>query len=880
MLNLPFTSVAFLNPWILSGLLALPIIWFLLRVFPPVPRMVHLPGAWLLEGLVPDRQTTSKTPWWLILLRTVLAALIILSLAHPVVNPAESLNLRGSLRLVIDNDWSAAQTWSRQVQSAEQYLDRAARDRLQVFILTTTPEPGQTDIVQQGPMTAAQAQTIVRGLRPRPWPATYGLTANSLAAATTKSGIDTVWLSTGLDNGSGNDLASTLQQQGSLTYVEPDAANRALLLLPRVRAGQDLSVAVNAAAGVPDKMPVGVDALAADGRILDHQTATLISDDLPAEVKFSLPDALRGQVSQFRLSARNGAGSIVLMDNQFSRKTVGILTSRDESKSAPLVESGYYLSRALEPYADLRSGELDDLLKQKGLSVIILPDIGALPAETLDTLEKWVKGGGLLLRLAGPNMSKAENFLTPTPLRKGERALNGALTWDKPQKLAPFPKASPLYGLDVPPEIEVKQQILPEPIADLDKKTWAALQDGTPLVTAAPLDKGLIVLIHTTATPAWSNLALSGLYVQMLQRIVGLAGLQDITGIADGTLHPQKILDGMGALVPPDSTVQPIDAKKFAAQMPDSIHPPGFYGRTGVSKVFNLGDRIKTLTPMGRLPLGVTRVGYTGGNETDLMPWLLALAFILFLCDWIIMLVLQGIGSNALRSALRGGAVVVLCLLPLPAQAQDSSADAIRQASAIHLAYIQSGVATIDSTAQKGLENLSRILNERTSVEPAGVVAINLSRDDISFFPLIYWPISGSEQPMTQDVAQKVQYYLDHGGTILFDTRNPTAENQNTSALKNLTSGLDVPPLVQAPKDHVLTKAFYLLRSFPGRYDNTALWVEEASASGRDGVSSVLVGGNDWASAWGGFSPPEGSNQQEIALRFGVNLVMYTLTGN
>ncbi|MDB5491427.1 MAG: N-terminal double-transrane domain protein, partial [Micavibrio sp.] len=78
----------------------------------------------------------------------------------------------------------------------------------------------------------------------------------------------------------------------------------------------------------------------------------------------------------------------------------------------------------------------------------------------------------------------------------------------------------------------------------------------------------------------------------------------------------------------------------------------------------------------------------------------------------------------------------------------------------------------------------------------------------------------------------------------------------------------------------VLTKSFYLLRSFPGRYDNNALWVEEASASGRDGVSSVLVGGNDWASAWAGVSPPEGSNQQEIALRFGVNLVMYTLTGN
>ena len=425
----------------------------------------------------------------------------------------------------------------------------------------------------------------------------------------------------------------------------------------------------------------------------------------------------------------------------------------------------------------------------------------------------------------------------------------------------------------------MKQQILPEPVADLDKKTWAALQDGTPLVTAAPLEKGLIVLVHTTATPSWSNLPLSGLYVQMLQRIVGLAGLQDITGVADGTLHPQKILDGLGALIPPDSTVQPIDAKNFDTQLPDPTHPPGFYGRTGVSRVFNIGDRIKSLTPMPNLPLGVTRTGYSGGHETDLMPWLLAAAFILFLGDWIIMLILQGIGSNALRAALRTGAILI-CLLPHNAQSQTTPAEMIKQASAIHLAYVQSGQASLDTMAQKGLENLGKVLNERTSVEPAGVVSLNLDRDDISFFPLIYWPIAGTEKPLSQEIAQKVQYYLDHGGTILFDTRSPNDDNQNAIALKNLTSGLDVPPLVQAPKDHVLTRSFYLLRSFPGRYDNNALWVEENSASGRDGVSSVLVGGNDWASAWAGVSPPEGSNQQETALRFGVNLVMYALTGN
>jgi hypothetical protein len=62
------------------------------------------------------------------------------------------------------------------------------------------------------------------------------------------------------------------------------------------------------------------------------------------------------------------------------------------------------------------------------------------------------------------------------------------------------------------------------------------------------------------------------------------------------------------------------------------------------------------------------------------------------------------------------------------------------------------------------------------------------------------------------------------------------------------------------------------------------LWAETASAaSARDGVASLFVGDGDWASAWaaeGGAGLPRGAEQRELALRFGVNLVMVALTGN
>ncbi|MEO0678305.1 MAG: DUF4159 domain-containing protein, partial [Pseudomonadota bacterium] len=110
-----------------------------------------------------------------------------------------------------------------------------------------------------------------------------------------------------------------------------------------------------------------------------------------------------------------------------------------------------------------------------------------------------------------------------------------------------------------------------------------------------------------------------------------------------------------------------------------------------------------------------------------------------------------------------------------------------------------------------------------------------------------------------------------------------------------------IPPLEPIPDDHVLTRAFYLLQDFPGRSMGAPVWVEAAPPDAErvegmpfrnlnDGVTPVVVGGNDWASAWAidrsgnwryrvgsGFA---GERQREISLRFGVNLIMHVLSGN
>ena len=94
--------------------------------------------------------------------------------------------------------------------------------------------------------------------------------------------------------------------------------------------------------------------------------------------------------------------------------------------------------------------------------------------------------------------------------------------------------------------IKVSRQVLAEPSPELSDRTWASLEDGTPLVTAEKRGKGLIVLFHVTANANWSNLPLSGLFLGMLQRVAGLdaGATQTVTQSAEANYVPRLLLGG------------------------------------------------------------------------------------------------------------------------------------------------------------------------------------------------------------------------------------------------------------------------------------------------------------------------------------------------
>lgn len=900
------SAFVFLNPWLLLGLAALPVLWVLLRVMPPAPQKVFLPSARFLVGLMPNEQTPSKTPWWILLMRVLAAALVILALAQPVLNPSNAIKGDEAIRIVIDNGWSSAHVWDDKIKTAEDFLAQASRQNMSVYLNTTAPEAGSDAPLSLGPLSASEALSRLKGLSPHPWPVAYNKVRQNIK--NTPEDMDSIILSDGIKHQNMSALFKTLSTKGDVAVYTPANEDLPVIISCEKDQGGDPNFVIHTAKAMPAGVPLALHAMGNNGRILGVESFITEGDTTKTDVVIQLPSTLKRDLTQVRIQQQRGAGSLYVFGNQFQKKRVGIVSPSQDSAAKPFIEASFYLTRALDPYAELQTGTIDTLLNAN-VSMMILPDIGALPPIQLDRLEDWVRDGGLLLRFAGTSMSEArgQQFLVPTPLRSGKRSLDGALAWETPPKLDDFAENSPLSGIKIREDVTVQQQILAEPAADLPSKIWASLDDGTPLITADSFDDGLIVMVHTTASPDWSNLPLSGVYVQVLRRLVGIAGsapdsLLDITN----ALEPLRVMDGYGRLIEPDSNVQIIAAQDFASTKPSSKTPPGIYGQSGLKDTaqdaLNLGDHITSISAildseMGR---GITRQVYGAQYERSLMPPILAAALCLLLLDWIVMIALSSqfkmrrlsnVTSSVAFAMFVFGAA--LCLASPKSMAQVP--DEFKYAEGLYLGFMKSKNAGVNAQARAGLTALSEALTRRTSAEPDGVVALDPETDILAFFPLIYWPVDAADGVLSEDATRNVQAYLDNGGTILFDTReasissDPSRGGANARALAAMTEGLNIPALSPAPDDHVLTKSFYLLDRFPGRYRGGTLWVEGNSENGRDGVSRVLIGNHDWANAWAAYGAQNSrgryasggrSRERELAIRFGINLTMYALTGN
>jgi hypothetical protein len=958
--------LGFAQPLVLLGLISLPALWWLLRLVPPRPRRIAFPPTRMLFDIAPREETPARTPWWLTLLRLTLAGLVILAAAGPQWNPPmETSRARVPLMLILDDGWGSAAAWDTHVLTAEDLIARAEADDRGVAIVPLSETARDISVETPG-----AARVRLHKLKPMPHTVerTDALASISRFLSATPD-VEAIWLSNGIDLGHAKDFVEGLARvlgNRAITVIDGGIAPAHALAAADNAAGALTVKVLRATAGPEDTGEVR--AVDLKGLTLGEARFAIKASERETEAQFDLPVEIRNDIARLEIASERSSGAVQLLDKRWRRRSVGVASGTSVDTAQPLLSPTYYLARALTPFADVRLAErgspseaVNQFIEQH-LPMMILADVGNVAAEARARLNNWVDEGGVLVRFAGPRLAAADDDLVPVKLRRGGRILGGSLSWEQPQQLTAFSHDSPFNGMPVPNDVTVTRQVLAEPDSGLSEHTWATLGDGTPLVTAARRGKGVIVLFHVTADTRWSDLPLSGSFVEMLKRIVGLAGTitnseaSNAGQSAHEVVPPSRVLDGFGAFEPPPPTARPVPSGYVGRATAD--HPPGFYGPPEGLLAVNTLTPSDRLNPIDFAPLNARIEPYRVGGPRDLRGPIFVSALALFLADAFVVFWLAG-GFHRLlprrRSAVAGmvavgiGLAGLWALDTLPAAASDatqkqaqgliqtpsparkapaerpaapaaadkattpaeSAADefALNATLETHLAYVMTGDPEVDAVSKAGLQGLTLFLAQRTALEAGEPVGLDLSRDELAFFPLIYWPITPDAPKPSPAALTRIDAYMKQGGTVLFDTRDAVMATPGSGgemrspgmqALRAILSSLDIPELEPVPRDHVLTKTFFLLRDFPGRFNSGQTWVEamprddendedsHRPARAGDGVSSIIITSNDMAGAWA-MRPdnqpmlpmvPGEPRQREFAFRAGVNIVMYTLTGN
>lgn len=874
----------FLHPLLLLALLVLPLAYWVTRMTPPPAKQYIFPPLKILQSIQVRRSTTARASVWLFILRSAALGLIILGLAHPVWSPKmiEDGWSRHDVTLIIDNGWAA---YPNRSLIRETILRLGKNSFAHGHAVTLVATARQDDGSFTGPMVSHDLSLLrahLQRVRPRPW-----LTERARALKDVALGGHTsLWLSDGVATDEDASFRTQLQAASQrFTLTLPD---RDIFALETVDKGSHPARFMISRLGTaPTELDVVTET--ASHLTLQRDHITLAAGQKSREWQSNLPAPLQRKMARvsLRLSDGHPAGpaSIFLLNDSRQRHPVGLLLAPGQGDDVNT--PSFYLRHALSQISDMRQGRLDNLLTQK-LSVIIWPSQTALRAEDQRRLKDFVMQGGWLIRFVssadaatGENQGGSpDNMLLPVRLVGNLRDLDSVMSWEKPQTLAAFSPASPFKGLVPPGDLVIRKTVIAQPDPELPGRIWARLTDGTPLVTARNLGRGEIVLFHADSGPEWSNLPLTGLFPDMLDRIVRRSTGVVAESAAD-KWPPLQLLGDDGDLRKPMDNVQPLTASALTAMRPGPTHPPGLYGVKDAAHAYNLGPFV---TPLQRETM--TGRVMSAGQLTPTHDAGAALVLIGVLC------LLADIILRARHLGLMiFGVVISLGFSMLPAVTAAHATSVAEAARATRLAYILTGQETLDTVSRQGMKGISDYASDRTSAKLAAPDGVRPGEDDLAPYPLLYWPIDAQTRFEAKRNAS-LEDFIAHGGMLLIDTVDAGEDDDDASEaqrhLAEVTRGIHLPALAKLDERHILAHCFYILRSFPGRYAGKAVWVARNADPNNDSVSPVIIGQADWARAWAvddrGNHPyaviPGRDRQRTLAERFGVNIIIYALTGN
>ena len=436
------------------------------------------------------------------------------------------------------------------------------------------------------PLDRAGVEGQLRALAPAPYAPDRAAAAPAIERFLAREPkTDVLWIADGIELGGASALSARLASLSRSVEVVTDGSGALALAGADNEAGALTARLTRSDARAPGTGTAR--ALDAQGREVGRAPFDFGAKSA-TEARFDLPVELRNEVTRVVVDGERSAGATWLIDERSRRRRVAIASGASADVAQPLLAPSYYLRRALQPFADISewhdssTDPIVSLLEQKP-SVLVLADMSVAPGPELDAITQFLDNGGVLLRFAGTRLAAGDDTLDSDRLAPRRAPARRRVVLGEPEAHRPVRGGKPLLRPcrarrsdgDASGARRARDRTC-------RRRPGRVLLDGTPLVTAERRGKGLIVLFHVTADTTWSNLPLSGLFVDMLKRIVaeadapGEGATKAKVGEHGVVRPPLRTLNGFGVLGPPPARAEPIGDDFSGAG--DALHPPGFHG--------------------------------------------------------------------------------------------------------------------------------------------------------------------------------------------------------------------------------------------------------------------------------------------------------------
>ena len=881
--------ILFANPWLLLALLGLPLLWLWLKYrTPPLPKRHLFPSTRFIATERQKHRTPlaskkrAQTPIWLRLLRVLTIATLILACASPFL-PAENTithdetdalvkniiaNPRQPVAILIDNGWSSATAWHHLQETLSQTIAILPDNLFTVIPTATPPKTPPT------PLNARQAQETAKTLTAQAWFIDRINTLKALQAMPTPPQM-LFWLNDGIasqaKNQLKNDLQSYARQQDIPFYqlrlhTNADASLHPPPILTPPQDNDAKTLATITTSTTDANRLYTLSAYDDKQNLLFTQPYQLNQKTLAVHLPKDSPPHFVNQIHYLKLTADasfdahqmpNAAQTFFLAASRH-KPTIALLHPTVQPPP-PLLDPNHYIATALAPrQLPITNTPIEDALSQNPSLIFWHDEYTILNQEQQQALATWLKKGGTLIRFGGKNtLSQQHPDLTPAALQEiSSHAESLFAAPDKtPTTRILFMPTSPLYDFD-----SITTQITPQlaflnnhPPQSPQPQIWAQTQDNRPVISARSVGQGWLVFFHQPIAPLRSDLAFSQHFPAILTTLTQIEN-QNATKTQNrpttpAAQHAQQaepisLLDGWGNLQPPQDHNTAITT---ATATPSAVTPPGLYATAYQTHAFNLSAFLPTpprLADYNDIPVFALATA-PPPPPPDINPWLVVT---------ILMLI-------TMETALLRAVAIVLIVLSLPMQSQ------AQPYFYPQLAYMLTQDAQQNAISRQGLKRLTDYINQRTSIQLDEPLAITPYHDALPFMTLIYWPIGQDSQPLDSQAENRLRNYLSNGGIILFAVKDQQAARIMT-----------LPAIEPIDAQHAINRSFFLLPTEIWRHARLSMpWTDQSQNQNQTETATIITMQDNIARIW---QEDERNIRTEIALRIGLNIVLYALTGN